>query len=75
MVVCYRYQKENITTRREDRDMWWTAIGLLFIYWLISLGAHAYPLASHMLLAAWIVLGVARIIDMAVKARGPRVRA
>ncbi len=54
--------------------MWWTAIVLLFIYWLISLG-RVPGIASYMLLAAWIVLAIARIVDMTVLTRGPRMRA
>ena len=44
--------------------MWWTLIALLFIFWLVALGQHLAAVATGMLLASWIVLGVARIIDM-----------
>ena len=54
--------------------MWWTAIVLAFIFWLIALSQHVPGIASGMLLVTWIVLLIARIIDMA-RQRRPRVGA
>lgn len=54
--------------------MWWTLIVLTFIFWLIALSRHVPSIASGMLLATWIVLAIARIIDMA-RMRGPRIHA
>lgn len=47
--------------------MWWTLIVLVFIFWLVSLGTPG-P-ASGMLLVGWIVLLVARVIDIALTRR------
>jgi len=54
--------------------MWWTLIVLTFIFWLIALAAHVPGIASGMLLAAWIVLAIARLIDMR-RTRTPRMGA
>ena len=54
--------------------MWWTLIILTFIFWLIALSQHVPGIASGMLLATWIVLAIARIIDM-FRTRTPNIRA
>lgn len=54
--------------------MWWTLIVLTFIFWIIAMSQHLPAVATGMLLAGWIVLLIARIIDMFVR-RGPRVGA
>lgn len=54
--------------------MWWTLIILAFIFWLIALSQHLPGVASGMLLATWIVLAIARCIDM-IRSRPPRIHA
>jgi hypothetical protein len=52
--------------------MWWTLIVLAFIFWVVAFTHHIGGLASGMLLATWIVLAIARIIDMT-RTRTPRI--
>ncbi|MCC7418522.1 MAG: hypothetical protein IT176_15410 [Acidobacteria bacterium] len=52
--------------------MWWTLIVLTFIFWLIALSQHVAGIGTGMLLATWIVLAVARLIDMR-RSKTPRI--